>query len=102
MAQHPEYSEKEIVFFTDYTKVLPAHFATVIQSIYQRIPIDYTGLDFTIDPQTGEIFLFELNPNMLILQLAPPQLPHDVKSVRDIKTAVKHLVDSRITASDSE
>ena len=96
MTQHPEYFENEKAFLADYTAMMPAHFEAVMEAIYQRIPIDYTGLDFTIHPETGEIFLFELNPNMLILEIAHPDEPHDVKSSQVIQNAIKQLVDSRI------
>lgn len=95
MQQHPAYYTQEAEFVDHFFSKMPSTFLQVVNAIHQRIPIDYTGMDFGINAK-GQIVLFELNANMLVLRVDPDDLPHFFKSVDDMKAAVHQMVNRRL------
>ncbi len=64
--QQPEVKEKRDVFRSDPALFLGAERMTVLQAIFQRLGLDYVGVDFALLPD-GRVLLFEANACMKIV-----------------------------------
>ncbi|MGV3526406.1 MAG: ATP-grasp domain-containing protein [Candidatus Sericytochromatia bacterium] len=62
----PAYFQKELELFAHFETGLKAELAARAQAIYQRIPIDFVGIDGCLLPD-GRWLIFEMNANMLLL-----------------------------------
>jgi Flp pilus assembly protein TadD len=65
MDDQPEHRALEAAFLDDMPSVLGAKAMAALDSIRQRLGLDYGGIDFALSPD-GDILLFEANATMVV------------------------------------
>lgn len=71
MEQHPEFQQKEARIIESFEEDLKLDVADAIHRIYEKIGLDYFGIDCAI--KDGQIIIFEVNANMNILNDNQPK-----------------------------
>lgn len=98
MEKHPEILAKETKLLEHFEQDLKPQIQPLITEIYQRVKLDYFGIDCDIQPD-GRLLIFEVNANMLILKdLDKPSARYD-KTLAAIKKAVVSMLLKRATES---
>ncbi len=90
MTENSQYESKEIELLQNFEKELKEKIQPTITKIYQKVKLDYFGIDCNID-NVFNLIIFEVNANMNILTNSSNNLISK-KPILIIKNAVEKML----------
>lgn len=102
-AERPDLQAEEQRFLADPTDYLPEPATAALVEIQRRTPLDYFGIDFTVDA-SGRLVVFEVNAAMRTLPSAGSRSPlaYLTDTRARIQAAFEEMLLSRATGGASE
>jgi tetratricopeptide (TPR) repeat protein len=95
MGVRPALLDEEARFLSDYRTSLGPRIATALAAIVQRVPLDFFGIDGSVD-QDGRLLVFECNATMLVHDADPgPVFDFKRAPAERIRRAVGRLLAGR-------
>ena len=96
MKHHGRMQEEERAFLEDYTGYIGQQNCKVLEEIYDRIRLDFFGIDCTLDPN-GNLLLFEATAYMGIYTYeSHKDFPYRWKYTRKIIKAFEDMIIAKI------
>jgi len=94
MAHWPWMQQEEAAFLANPGSAFTALHYEVLQTVRERIGLDYFGIDCSLDPD-GNLLIFEVNASILVHD-DNAQFPYKCPFVHDIKKAFDEMLRNRI------
>jgi tetratricopeptide (TPR) repeat protein len=101
MAQSPAFRAEERRFLEDMPAVLGAPAMAALARIFERLGLDYAGIDFALD-RNGSVLLFEANATMVVFPPGPdPIWDYRRGAIDTVIEAAKRMLAARGTPHTS-
>jgi len=95
MGEHPWMQQEELGFLTSPEAFFNAQTIRALQTIRERIGLDFFGIDCALDA-SGDLVVFEVNASMLVHD-QNADFPYKGPFVRNIKLAFDAMLQRRAT-----
>lgn len=97
MSKNTQYAKKEVKIFESFEQSFRPYLKEQIKQIYQRVGLDYFGIDCFID-ENFNILIFEVNSSMNIL-IKPKDIPNELllnQKTDKIKNTIERMIVKRL------
>jgi tetratricopeptide (TPR) repeat protein len=99
MNDQPKSRKKEEAFLHDMVSVLGNNVLSTLKNIACELQLDYFGMDFAVNEDNGEVYLFEANATMIIPTLENnEEYQYRQLATSKVQSAVRNMINNRLNS----